>query len=221
MVTLSPPVPHVEPSDYAVLWRVLFILAVVACALEVGWYSLQSHAGSGSAWYAAPENVLRFSVLLFVGFFAWRPLSYLAPGALSHRMASSEDTWLLAFVAAYATYLALIIGRAYFTDMRSPFDTVIYCAFAAIVPMILAASAYRRHARLFGHKAWRILRRAGVVYFWLIFAVSGLGHFYGPNRPDSYFALSLVALTGALLLHVIAALVRSVRGIARKQAPAY
>jgi phosphate starvation-inducible membrane PsiE len=198
-----------------VLWRTGLILAVLACALAIGWSSLLLHDGSGNAWYAAPENVLRFSVFIFIGFFACQPLSYLTPPALSRRFVANEDVLLLAFVVAYAAYLAFIVGRAYFTNMHAPAETVIYCAVAAIVPAMLAASTYRH---LPGGTAWRILRRAGVAYFWLIFALSGLAHFYGPHRPDRYFALSLILLIGALQFRLIASLVRSLRGASRKQA---
>ncbi len=220
MVSLSTPLPHAASSDDAMLWRATFILAVVAAALAIGWSSLRLHDGDGSAWYAAPENVLRFSVLVFACFFSWRPLSYLVPRALARRLTGSEDTLLLAFVAAYATHLGFIIGRAHFSGMRAPVDLVIYCAFAATVPAMLAASAYRQQARLLGNKAWRFIRRAGVAFFWLIFALSGLDHFYGPHRLDSYFAVSLVVLFGALLLNVIASFARSLSGAFRKQATA-
>src|SRR5579864_7634497 len=153
MVTLNPPLSH-DATTRAVSWRAGSILAVLACALAIGLSSLRSHDGDGSAWYVAPENVLRFSVFVFVGFFACRPLSYFAPPTLSRRLVSSEDTLLLAFVVAYVTYLAFIVGRAYFTNMRTSTATVISCALAAIVPATLAASAYRRDPGLLGNTAW-------------------------------------------------------------------
>ena len=182
----------------------LGVLAVFAVALALGLATLAS-VDSARAWYAAAENVSRFSVFVFLIFLVREPASYFAPAAVpaSNR---SEAMLLLAFTVAYATSLAFIVGRVCFTNTPSPAATLMFCAFAAVVPLVLTASAYRRFARLLG---WQILRSAAIVYFWLIFALSGLGHFYGPHRPDRYFATSLVLLLAALLLRATATLART------------
>jgi hypothetical protein len=206
MATLSFSIGSV--SDRAVLPRAgLGVLAVFAGALAIGSATLLLNADSNRAWYAAAENVLRFSAGVFLIFLIVRPLSYFAPSAVP-RSGKSETTLLLAFAVAYATYLAFIFGRVVFSNAHGPAEALMFCAFAAVVPTVLAASLYRPHARLLG---WQILRTAAIVYFCLIFALSGLGHFYGPHRPDRYFAASLVLLLAALLIRLAAALARALR----------
>jgi hypothetical protein len=203
MATLSLAVDSI--SRPAVLWRAgLGVLAVFAVALALGLATL-ANVDSARAWYAAAENVSRFSVLVFLIFLVRGPASYFVPSAVpaSNR---SEAMLLLAFTVAYATSLAFIVGRVCFTNTHAPAATLMFCAFAAVVPIVLTASAQRRFARLLG---WQIVRSAAIVYFWLIFALSGLGHFYGPHRPDLYFATSLVLLLAALLLRATATLART------------
>jgi hypothetical protein len=212
MATLSLPVPDVLRPNRAALWRAgMGIVVVLGISLAIGLVTLSVRGGNESAWYAAAENVSRFSALVFLGFFVSGSLSYFVPSAWSRAMGNAEETLLLAFVGAYATYLAFIVARVWFTDTRTPLETITFCVFAAIVPALLALTAHRQGERQLDDTGWGILRRAGIIYFWLVFAIGGFGHFYGPHRPDPYFGVSVLLLTGGLFMRVIAAFGRRVR----------
>jgi hypothetical protein len=203
MVTPSLPLPVISPPTGASKWCTeQQILGVVLICTAIGSLTLLAHGGDQRAWYAAAENVSRFSALVFLGFFVSGSLSYFfrAPRCVG----TAEQTLLLAFVGSYFVYLGFIVARVLLTDTRTPTETLSFCAFAAIAPSVLAASTYRRRERP-PNGGWEILRCAAIMYFWLILALGGLGHFYGPHRQDRYFGLLLVLLAGAFLMRLFAA----------------
>jgi hypothetical protein len=200
MATLSLSVGSI--AGPAAPWRAgLGILAVLAGALAIGLTTLVN-VDSDRAWYAAAENVLRFSSFVFLIFLFYESASTFAPSAVPG-FDRIKATLLFAFAGAYAAYLAFIVGRVYFANTHGPGETLMFCAFAGVVPAVLAVGTHRHRAHSLG---WEILRRAAIVYFWLIFALSGLGHFYGPHRPDRYFGTLLLLLLAALLLRLTAGL---------------
>ena len=210
---VSLPAPNISPTTGARRWRTgSQILAIVLISAAIGLLTLFAHGGDQGAWYAAAENVSRFSAFVFLGFFVSSSLSYFfrAPRTIGN----AEQTLLLAFVGSYAVYLGFITARVFLTDARTPAETLTFCAFAAIAPSLLAVSAFGRRKRS-ATAAWEILRRAALIYFWLIFALGGLGHFYGPHRPDGYFGLLLILLACGLLMRVAAAIGRRVRVVGR------
>jgi hypothetical protein len=210
MVALSMPAPDTLLSVDARRQRSgpLWILSVVLISVAIGSLTFLTRGSDERAWYAAAESVSRFSAFVFLGFFVSGSLSYFlrAPRTVG----TAEQTLLLAFVGSYAVYLAFIVARVLLTDTRTPTETLTFCAFAAIAPSVLAASAYRRD-KAPPTAGWEILRRAAVIYFWLIFALGGLGHFYGPHRPDRYFGLLLVLLAGGFFMRLVAAAGRRFR----------
>jgi len=206
MVTLSPPAPDILPVIDDRKWRTgLRILGVVLISVTIGSFTLLARGGDERAWYAAAENVSRFSAFVFLVFFVSGSLPYFlrAPRFIT----AGEQTLLLAFVGSYLVYLAFIVARVLLTDARTPTETLTFCVFAAVAPSVLAASGYHRRERP-STAGWEILRRAAVIYFWLILALGGLGHFYGPHRPDPYFGLLLFLLTGGLLTRLVATIGR-------------
>lgn len=183
---------------------------VLASSLAVGIATLFLHGADGRAWFAATENVSRFSAMVFLVLFAGEPIAYFLPSTTPLSRERNRKAIDAAFLCAYATYLAFLVARLTFAPSASAIETAILCTAASVAPVALAWSSAGGKTAQRGI-ARSAVRTAAIVWFWLVFVAGDIDHLYGPHRPDRYFGISLLLLTGALLLRFAAALVRKLR----------
>ncbi len=78
----------------------------------------------------------------------------------------------------------------------SPRPSVAYCILTASILAVMLFSAHPGTRRFLGGPAWRAMQRIATSYFWLVFALTGIGRLIGPHRPDYWHGFALLLLVG-------------------------
>lgn len=159
--------------------------------------------GQGAGWRDAAEMTFRLSVLLFVAAMVVEPLARLIPAMPMRAIARERGSLILAFAMAAIVSLACILAPAYLGVEKMSAPTIFYTGLTAAILIVMLFSAHPATIRFLGAPAWRTMQRIATAYFWLVFTLTGIDHIVGPHRPDAWYGLSLLLLTGALMIRFI------------------
>ncbi len=193
------------------------LCAVAACA-SIGLIVLERQGESTVGLHAASQAVFRASSFIFLIWFISEPMAGLLPYGPSGIFGRERESFLLAFVASYATFLVFLIGPLFLSELQIPIETLFFTTVAVLVGCALVWSTHRRGPRLLGDAGWRRADTFAMGYFWLVYVVADVTHLYGPHRPDRFYGISILCLIGALLLRFAAALVRKTGRAGRHRA---
>ncbi|HEY0105369.1 MAG TPA: hypothetical protein VGB91_04740 [Rhizomicrobium sp.] len=175
---------------------VLAAFAVCALLAALSWLL----AVDGNGWALASNMVSRFSLLLFVALVTVEPVARLVPIALTKMAARAQGGLVLGFITAQALALLFLVAPSRLVEGRLALQTVAFCAVTACILVVFALVSLKMVERRFGGPATRTLRGIANAYFWLVFVLTGLEGSIGPHRPDSWYGISLLLLTFALLV---------------------
>jgi len=157
----------------------------------------------GFGWRDAAEMTFRFSVLLFVAGMVVEPLARLFPAAPMRAIGRERGSLILAFAMTSVISLLCVLVPPYLGIDRMTAPTVFYTGLTAAILIVMLFSAHPATIRLLGAPAWRTMQRIATSYFWLVFVLIGIDHIVGPHRPNSWYGLSLLLLTGTLLIRFV------------------
>ncbi len=121
-------------------------------------------------------------------------------------MADARQRQLLwGFCASFAIYLATLLvpnalSPASVVHEGLTAGMILFVGFGSALAAIIAYSVSNHAKVVFGEPARRAILTAGIGYFWLAYALTGLARITGPHRPDVFYDLSLSLMVVALLL---------------------
>ncbi len=199
MVALDSSHVATEPSERTSHGsQIVLFLVLISALLVVG--SLTLGGGDGSLWPLAAEMVSRFSLLIFVAAMVVEPIARLIPSAVTRAAALERSSLILGFVAASAISLICVAAPSELGGEPMTIPAIAYCLLTAGILTVMLFSGHPATIRFLGAPAWRSLQRISTAYFWLAFALTGIGHLVGPHRPDDWHGVALLLLVAALIL---------------------
>ncbi|HJW41464.1 MAG TPA: hypothetical protein VJ476_09590 [Rhizomicrobium sp.] len=174
------------------LFALLIAALLAAASLVIG-------ASDGGGWALAAEMVSRFSLLVFVAAMAVEPAGRLLRSQPTIAAARERPSLVLAFVAVSAVSLLCVAAPSWLGGEPQSLPSVAYCILTASILAVMLFSAHPGTRRFLGGPAWRAMQRIATSYFWLVFALTGIGRLIGPHRPDYWHGFALLLLVGVLL----------------------
>lgn len=165
---------------------------------------------SGDGAQAARELVVRFSLLVFVGFLLAEPLAVLYPGKVLLALARMRGSLRLAFVVASVFSLVCILLPVTITGAALPASALLYISLNALVLSAMLFATSRTAMRIVGAPGWRAIQLIAVAYFWLTFLVTALVRLIAIGGTTVWYPFVL-ALLVATLGAVVAARVHGSR----------
>jgi len=187
--------------------QIVLLALIGSVLLAAGAIFLSKDAGFG--WRDAADMTFRFSVLLFVAGMVVEPLARLAPGMRA--IGRERGSLFLAFAMVSVVSLLCVLAPSYLGIDQMTAPTFFYTGLTAAILIVMLFSAHPATIRYLGAPAWRTMQRIATTYFWLVFALIGIDHIVGPHRPDRWYGISLLLLTGALLIRFIDAFAARMR----------
>jgi hypothetical protein len=151
--------------------------------------------GSQTAW--------RFAFFVFFAALVAGPLCRVTPFGLCRALGPKSRQLIWSFCAALCVFLASIIvpntlGPQSLHHEGLTAGMMLFVVFCGVLTATMAYAATAHASREWGDKPMRAIRGVGMAYFWLTYALTGLSHISGPNRPDMFYGLSLGLMIVAL-----------------------
>jgi hypothetical protein len=178
--------------------QIVLFSALISALIAVGALSLDT--SDGSHWGQAAEFVSRFSLLLFVAAMVVEPIARLIPTRPTRAAAQERSSLILGFAMASAVSLSCVAAPSFLGGEAMSAPAVAYCLLTGIILVVMLFSAHPATQRLLGGPTWRAMQRIATAYFWLAFALTGMGRLIGPHRPDDWHGFALLLLVAALLI---------------------
>jgi hypothetical protein len=181
-------------SGFTTLIAILIVLTAISAQ---GFSGNGFRLGSQLAW--------RFAFFVFFAMLAVGPICNLAPFGFCRFLGPQRRQLVWSFCAAFDVYLLsvfvpnLLLPAALQQDGVSAGMTL-FILFGGALVAIMAYAATSHAATLLGERAQRAILAVAATYFWLCYALAGLGRISGPHRPDWFYGVSLCLMIVALLL---------------------
>ncbi len=179
------------------------MIAGLAGLLTLGGFAARGFSDNGLR--LGSELAWRYTCLVYFTALVAGPLARLIPSEPLRHLCGQRRQLVWGFCASFGVFLASVLVP----NMLAPpvldrdgltAGMTIFILFGAVLTLVIAYTASRRAALFLGEKARGTMLGAGMSYFWLAYALTGLARLSGPHRPDAFYGLSVGLMAIALLL---------------------
>jgi hypothetical protein len=179
------------------------LTAGLAALLTFGGFAARGFSGNG--FRLGSELAWRFTCLVYFTALVAGPLARLIPFEPLRRLCGQRRQLVWGFCASFGVFLASVLVPNMLALPGTDRDgltagTTVFVLLGAALTMMIAYTASRQAAVFLGEKARATMLGAGMSYFWLAYALTGLARIVGPHRPDAFYGLSVSLMVIALLL---------------------
>jgi len=182
------------------VWMMIGIAAILVC---LGGFAARGFSDNGLRF--GSELTWRFTFCVYFAAIVAGPLARLMPFEAVRRICEERRQLIWGFCASFGVYLASVLVPNTFTQPGLDRDGLtagmsFFIVLGTVLVLVIAYAASRGAMLFLGDKARSTMLGAGMSYFWLAYALTGLARISGPHRPDAFYGLSLALMLIALLL---------------------
>lgn len=179
------------------------MIGLAAILIFLGGFAARGFSDNGLRF--GSELTWRFTFCVYFAAIAAGPLARLMPIESVRRICEGRRQLIWGFCASFGVFLASVLVPNTFTQPGLDRDGLtagmsVFIILGTILVLVIAYTASHGASHFLGDKARRTMLGAGMSYFWLAYALTGLARISGPHRPDAFYGFSLVLMLIALLL---------------------
>lgn len=179
------------------------MIGLAAILIFLGGFAARGFSDNGLRF--GSELTWRFTFCVYFAAIAAGPLARLMPIESVRRICEGRRQLIWGFCVSFGVFLASVLVPNTFTQPGLDRDGLtagmsVFIILGTILVLVIAYTASHGASHFLGDKARRTMLGAGMSYFWLAYALTGLARISGPHRPDAFYGFSLVLMLIALLL---------------------